>query len=227
MNTGKLLPLFLCLGLAACTTTGQQPDSTKADSTTNSDITGVVKQSNDQVNKVDDPIFEGDASIEQPVVVKPVEPAPLPTKTEQGRLILGSLEWVYFPGFEKSVKARVDENASSSLVGVVDLVQFERNGNSWVKFSIESDGKVSDEISLPVLRWSRIQQADIAQAASNSEQRNPVISVWIQVGELKDEVQFTLIDRKYLSHPIVLGSNFYKDVAVVDSSRYLVQPRKE
>ncbi|WP_264769115.1 RimK/LysX family protein [Klebsiella pneumoniae] len=40
---------------------------------------------------------------------------------------------------------------------------------------------------------------------------------WIQIGDLKEQTEFTLTDRTHLTYPLLLGRSFFKDVAVVDA----------
>lgn len=164
---------------------------------------------------------------EQPIKVIPEpkpepKPKPLPIKTTEGKLILGEQEWVYIPGLDKSFKAKVDTGATISSISAVDVVPFEREGKSWVKFRVEHGEISSNEISLPILRWAKIKQAN-----SEEPQKRAVVSAWIQVGEIKEKANFTLTDRNHLKFPVILGQNFFRDIAIVDVSRKLVQPKKK
>lgn len=151
--------------------------------------------------------------------VKP-EPKPAPIETAEGKLILGSEEWVYIPGLDQSFKSKIDSGATTSSISAVDVVPFEREGKDWVKFRIQHTKINSKEISLPILRWAKIKQAN-----SDEAQKRPVVSAWVQVGEVKEKADFTLTDRTHLEYPVLLGQSFFRDIAVVDVSRKLVQPK--
>ncbi|MDV7103532.1 ATP-dependent zinc protease [Vibrio sp. TH_r3] len=225
----SLLPVCLCFGLVACTSnqsdTSQQSSTDNvakqmvvAEKTDNSSVSGVstgdkadVSQSNTSTvtKEVDKPIVKAKAKAE-------------PTKTEQGKLILGSEEWVYLPGLDKSFMAKVDTGATTSSISAVDILPFEREGKEWVKFRVEHKNISTDEISLPVLRWAKIKQANSTEA-----EKRPIVTAWIQVGDVKEKADFTLTDRKHLSYPVLLGQSYVRDIAVVDIGRKLVQPKKK
>lgn len=157
--------------------------------------------------------------IEEPVVETP-PPAPLPTKTSDGTLILGAEEWVYIPGLDQSFLASVDVNSTTSKVSVVELVPFEREGKEWVKFRVEHKNVSTQELSLPVLRWVKLTGPD------NSKQKRPVISAWIQIASLKEKADFILVDPQEMSAPISLGQSYFRDVAVIDLTRSQIQAKK-
>ena len=219
-NWKAFITLMLSGGLFACTTTTQVPvepeqkpqieqpvvdDSSKTDAT--------------EGDKVTEPT-------EKPEEVKPTEPEAKPkpeekpTKTSDGKLILGEEEWVFVPGLKEAFKARVDTGATTSSISAVDIVDFERDGKDWVKFKIQHDGITTEEVSLPVERWVKIKQS-----SAEGTQRRAVVVVSIQIGDLKDKTEFTLADRTHLSFPLLLGRSFFRDIAVVDVSLKYVQKK--
>ncbi|ERB63801.1 ATP-dependent zinc protease [Vibrio coralliilyticus OCN008] len=209
-----LIPVMLSGGLMACSTTGQQP---------------VEPEQKPQIEepKVEQPEkeVEKETKPEPKPEVKPEEKPkpkskPQPTKTSDGKLILGEQEWVYVPGLEENFKARIDTGATTSSISATDVVEFERDGKDWVKFKIEHDGVKSKEIALPVERWVKIRQS----SAEKSERR-AVVESWIQIGDLKEKTEFTLADRTHLKFPLLLGRSFFKDVAVVDVNKKFVQKK--
>jgi hypothetical protein len=223
-----LLSVFLCLGLAACTAT--PVDEETAEGTT------IEKSTDAAVDASVEPVEESkstEQAVEEPIAeVKPVEiqpepkpqpkPVPPPIETEEGKLILGGLEWVYVPGLDKSLKAKIDSGATTSSISAVDVVPFEREGKEWVKFRVQHGKVSSDEISLPILRWAKIKQANSAVAT-----KRPVVTAWIEVGKVKEKADFTLTDRNHLEYPVILGQSFFRDIAIVDVSREFVQAKKK
>ena len=143
-------------------------------------------------------------------------------KLSDGKLILGSKEWVYVPSLKDNFNTRIDTGATTSSISAVDVTPFERDGKDWVKFKIEHDGVNSEEVSLPVERWVRIRQA-----SDEKGQRRPVVMMWVEVGDLKEQTEFTLADRTHLTYPLLLGRSFFKDIAVVDVSRTYIQGKHD
>lgn len=205
-----IIPVMLSGGLMACSTAGQTPVEPE------------------QKPQVEEPVVE-QPQVEEKEVIKETKPAAKPKqpelvlkaqKTSDGKLILGEKEWVYVPGLEQNFRARVDTGATTSSISAVDIQPFERDGKDWVKFKIEHEGVKSKEIALPVQRWVKIRQS----SADGSHER-AVVNAWIQIGDLKEQTEFTLADRTHLTFPLLLGRSFFKDVAVVDVSQQYVQDK--
>ena len=136
------------------------------------------------------------------------------------RMVVGELEqvWIDPPGV--SLHARVDTGATSNSLHAEELVEYERDGDDWVRFYVvplEGDERI--EIERKVLRYVRVfQQADPEGS------RRPVISMRLRLGDVQDTFEFTLADRSHLNYQILLGRNFLTDVALVDVGRQFVQP---
>ncbi|WP_297478821.1 RimK/LysX family protein [uncultured Photobacterium sp.] len=127
--------------------------------------------------------------------------------TKDGMLVLGHHEWVLILSGAKHVSAYIDPNSPTSRIGVKDVVEFERDGDKWVKFIFQ--GK---EYKYPVKSWSK----------SENKKRLPVVSLRTKLGDRNDEVEYQLIDS---GSGVVLGENFMRDVAIQNSQRQYVQPR--
>ncbi|MBD1557876.1 ATP-dependent zinc protease [Vibrio sp. S9_S30] len=154
------------------------------------------------------------AVIEPP---KHTSPVVEPSRT----LILGGIEKVKIDTIKQQFDARVDTGAATSSINAVDIQEFERNGNTWIKFHI-SDGKTAKEdqlwIESPVIRYVKIRQS-----TSEETERRPVVELWVQVGNIHEKAQFTLADRSQMSHAILLGREFIQDIALVDVSKSYLQ----
>lgn len=207
MNNWKLiLPLMMSGGLIACTSTPTTTEPVEPEKPT-------VEQ-----------------SVEKPEVKPEVEPKPEKKpepqpekpakvqKTPDGMLILGAEEWVHIPAINQTFKGRVDTGATTSSISTTEVVPFERDGKDWVQFKIEINGKASKEFKLPVERWAKIRQS-----SSEDVDKRPVVVAYIQVGDLKEQTEFTLTERGHMKFPILLGRSFFRDVAVVDVSKKYVQ----
>ncbi len=220
-NFKAISPLFFCIIVAGCTSLTKK---TVPEESTQINEPIQVQAKPAEVVPVPEPEVVKIEPPKKPVIKPKQKPKPqsIATKTEQGRLILGEQEWVYIPGLDKSFKARVDTGATTSSVSAVEIVPFERDGKDWVKFRIEHEKTSSGEISLPVLRWARVKQSNTTKV-----QKRPVVTAWIQIGDLKEKADFTLTDRTHLSHPVLLGRSFFRDVAIIDVSRKFIQPKRK
>ncbi|ANS85937.1 hypothetical protein VSVS12_02176 [Vibrio scophthalmi] len=157
---------------------------------------------------------------------KSVDPIVVPTATNPTHgVVLGEIERVTIDSIKQTFDARVDTGAATSSLNAVDIEQFERNGKKWVRFHLSDDKTpMNDEnwIEAPVLKFVKIRQS------TNEEvERRAVVELWVKVGKIHEKAQFTLADRSQMSHPVLLGREFIKDIAVVDVSKKYVQSEKE
>lgn len=137
------------------------------------------------------------------------------------KMVIGELEtvWIDPPGL--SLNARIDTGATTNSLNAEDMVEFERDGDNWVRFHVrDTDSKDLIEIEREVVRYVRVyQQADPGGT------RRPVVSLRLHLGDVSDPFEFTLADRSHLNHQILLGRSFLTDIALVDVGRQFVQPR--
>lgn len=134
------------------------------------------------------------------------------------KLVVGELERIWVDPPQAVLEARVDTGASSSSLHSENLVEFERDGDDWVRFDIRLDEEMVT-LEREILRYVRVyQQADPEGS------RRPVISLRVRLGNLNQEVEFTLADRSHLDFELILGRNFLTDVALVDVGKQFIQP---
>jgi len=148
---------------------------------------------------------EGDQAI-QPVVMS------------GEKMVVGEMErvWVDPPG--ATLIARVDTGAQSSSLHAENLVEFERDGDDWVRFDLILNDEVTT-LERPVVRYVRVYQ----QADPEGSMR-PVVKMRLRLGDVKDTFEFTLADRAHLDSQMLLGRNFLSDMALVDVGKQFVQP---
>ena len=134
------------------------------------------------------------------------------------KLVVGELERIWIDPPQAVLEARVDTGASSSSLHSENLVEFERDGDDWVRFDIRL-GEDMVTLEREILRYVRVyQQADPEGS------RRPVVSLRVRLGNLNQEVEFTLADRSHLDFELILGRNFLTDVALVDVGKQYIQP---
>lgn len=186
----------------------------------------VYEEENDIPEFEIEPVDEVESVLETEQTVKKA----LPIEDETGALILGNKEYIYLPTVERSFTAGVDEDLDVSVMSVSNVTPFERNGKKWVSFSVEHDDIKSKEFSLPVKSWRKVSSDKTENQAKNSEKtvdvaKQAIVTAWIQLGKLKENTDFLLSEESMLPYPFMLGKSFYRDLAVIDSSREFVQPK--
>ncbi|WP_341661611.1 ATP-dependent zinc protease [Vibrio sp.] len=140
-------------------------------------------------------------------------------------LTLGEIEKVTIGAVEQKFDARIDTGSYTSSLNAVDVEEFERNGKNWIRFHL-SDGKTpldeSNWIEAPIIRFAKIRQATNCQL-----EKRPVVELWVRLGKIHEKTQFTLADRSQMIHPVLLGRDFIRDIAVVDVSKKYIQTEFE
>lgn len=150
----------------------------------------------------------------------------VPILQEPGKIILGEVEWLWFDETKTHFKARIDTGATTSSLNASDIQEFERDGKTWVRFKLANmpdNPKTTaheNTIEAPVKRWVKIRQS-----TSQTLERRPVIELRVRIGSLHEKAQFTLADRSHMEFPILLGREFFKDIAMVDVSQSYIHPR--
>jgi hypothetical protein len=164
--------------------------------------------------------------VEKQVITIPAEAKPIDVKVANGKAVLGQEEWIWLDSVKQYFKARIDTGATTSSLNAVDLQVFERDGKEWVRFNLshlnDETSKKPEIIEAPVVRWVKIRQSTSEEAA-----RRPVIDAWIQLGSLHEKVQFTLADRTQMAYPVLLGREFFKDIALVDVGKQFIQGKSQ
>jgi hypothetical protein len=165
---------------------------------------GTLSQVKEPVNDVKDEVVEA-VEVE---VTKPVSKI----KT------IGQVEYVDILPQGIRQKGRIDTGAETTSIGVLDIVPFERDGNSWVKFKIQhrDTGKIV-EFSKFVERTAVIKR----HGAENVER--PVVKMTLAIGLVEQAVEVSLADRSKFEYPVLIGRNFLDGKIAVDvSSKFLM-----
>ncbi|PHJ42743.1 ATP-dependent zinc protease [Vibrio sp. PID17_43] len=184
----------------------------------------------EQVNKLESKLitFRDNAMAEikkpkDPIIVQ--APAPIQATPTNG-VVLGSIERVTIDSIKQTFDARVDTGAATSSLNAVDIEEFERNGKNWVRFHLADSTKSEEEkntwIEAPIIRYVKIRQA-----TTDELERRAVVELWVRVGNIHEKAQFTLADRSQMNHPVLLGREFMRDIAVVDVSRKYIQTEED
>ncbi|MFA0086328.1 RimK/LysX family protein [Vibrio sp. E150_011] len=153
------------------------------------------------------------------------QPAPIIASNSSKPVLLGSVEKVELDALKRGFDARVDTGAATSSLNAVDIQVFERDGKEWVKFHLIDDHAKEQEkrwIESPVVRYVKIRQP-----TNDKAERRAVVQLWIRVGKIHEKAQFTLADRSQMTHPILLGREFIKDIALVDVSQQYILSSNE
>ncbi|WP_434355791.1 ATP-dependent zinc protease [Parasalinivibrio latis] len=246
MSFRHILPIAVAVSLSGCSlTTSEQHQQTlaaieKLDTSINTRVVQLedsLQQQKQQITQLEFRL----SSLSQNLEKMRQDHAKIPTAAETrtivkerlvpmpvhgNKAILGQQEWVWIDKVKSNFRARVDTGAATSSLNAVDLQEFERDGKKWVRFSLAHDENEAKEqqlsVEAPVARWVRIRQSSLDEAV-----RRPVVELWVRVGNLHEKAQFTLTDRSQMDFPVLLGREFFKDIAVVDVSKEYTHDRHQ
>lgn len=134
--------------------------------------------------------------------------------------LYGWVEWACIMPDAIRMKAKLDSGAKTSSISAHDIVQFERDGERWVRFIVENpETGLSHEMERPLSRRVRIIRHE------NEPQRRPVVELEVKVGDVHQLVEFSLIDRGNFIYPILIGRNFMRGHILLDSDNTFLAPR--
>lgn len=132
------------------------------------------------------------------------------------KLVVGDVERVWLAPPDALVVARIDAGTETSALGASDVVEFERDGNKWVRFNLVLEGR-EEPVTLerPLKRHQRV-------SGSNGP-RSPVVALRVQIGDVRENVDIALVESVAGDAAMVLGRNFLTDVALVEVGERFVQ----
>lgn len=175
----------------------------------------------------------------------PANPGPsVPSDNVSGqKMLVGSVESVWFAQLGESIESRIDTGAESSSLNVQEYEIIERDGQKWVRFALTPEDTVSrkerqkdsgdaaadpdsDDATAPAADAERqvyeqklVKHVKILQSSTDDKDRRPVIKLRIVIGHIAQEVEFTLADRGHLTYPALIGRNALRDLMIVDVAK--------
>lgn len=173
-----------------------------------------------------EPILNGpDSSGQEPVRVETEVPGDLPEAETvpqraewNGRVILGYAEYIQIHPENLLIEARLDSGATTSSLNAEDLARFERDGEDWVRFKTynpETEDYI--EFERKVTRVVRIRRHE-----GEEPQERPVVLLEVSLAGIRQEKEFSLIDRSNFDYQALIGRNFLSDVILVDSAETFI-----
>jgi hypothetical protein len=134
--------------------------------------------------------------------------------------IIGWAEKVrLYPG-NLLVEARIDTGADISSLHCDCITSFDRNGEKWVSFVVEtSDGR-------PVLMERKVVRVAKIKRHFGEVQERMVVKLGVCLGKTYKEAEVTVVDRSGLTYPMLIGRDFLEGGFLVDPSvSYKTEPQ--
>lgn len=141
--------------------------------------------------------------------------------------VIGWREWVSLPELGvKRVKAKVDTGARSSSLHALDLEEFEKDGEPWIRFQVTPrqrsnlDAKV---VEAKILEYRNVRSSNGTTAL------RPVILTEVRMLGTVWPVELTLANRDEMGFRMLLGREAYRGRFLVDAggSFYGGKPKRK
>jgi len=134
--------------------------------------------------------------------------------------IVGLIEKVRICPGGLEFSAKLDTGARNSSLGVSQAVEFERNGEKWVRFDVANLKGEKRTIERKIIKQARIKRHKTSSVSRY------VIKLGICLGEHYREVEVNLEDRTGFNYRMLVGRSFMEGVFIVDPSlNFTTQPR--
>ena len=130
------------------------------------------------------------------------------------RIVLGGIENVFLDPPNLEFSARIDTGAKTSSLNAVDMIEFERDGDPYVKFHV-----IHPETGKKIELTRRVRGHVRIKDHKSESRRRPIVSLRVRLANIDERISFTLVDRSKFSQQVLLGRNFLRDLAVVDVSK--------
>ncbi|WP_447754639.1 retropepsin-like aspartic endopeptidase RimB [Pseudomonas nicosulfuronedens] len=124
-------------------------------------------------------------------------------KTFDQLSVIGLREWIALPELGMvGLRAKIDTGASTSTLHASDILPFERDGQSWVRFVAHLGTQVQrrHRCEAPVVTMKTI------RSSNGQAQTRYVIRTLLALGDGAWPVEFTLACRKTMRYRVLLGS---------------------
>ena len=133
--------------------------------------------------------------------------------------VIGRVEWLWLPDMQRYFAGQLNTALDESLIYADDMMRFEREGDPWLRFSVERQGWPS-EVEARITAQKRFSYPGTTQVL-----KAPVVSLPVELSGFSDAIDFLVIERKKTYPQFVVGRNFLTDIALVDVSQKYIFDR--
>lgn len=136
------------------------------------------------------------------------------SSADSDKTVYGWIENARIEPWGVEIKAKLDTGALTSSLHATDIEQFERDGETWVRFNTHIEDQrdeemASREFERPLFRSLKI------KGAGGTDHR-PVVLLKICMNDTIYEEQFSLRDRGDMIYPLLLGRRTIRHLGLVD-----------
>lgn len=148
-------------------------------------------------------------------------PAPCYGK-EKNKITIGWIEKVRIHPSELTFNAKVDTGARTSSINARNIVEYEQEGEPWVRFDVVNKKNESVTLELPLEREA------IIKRHFGEQQHRSVVLMGICLGTVFKKAEVTLVDREGFIYTMLLGRSFLEGDFLIDISKnFTIKPACE
>ncbi|MFH0960582.1 MAG: RimK/LysX family protein [Pseudomonadota bacterium] len=115
--------------------------------------------------------------------------------------------------------AKLDTGAETSSINAVDINKFDRDGETWVRFTVVDKTGKKVTLERKLLGVAEIKRHQ------GPPQKRLVVSLGICVGRHYADTNVNLVDRSRFKYPLLIGRSFMAGRLLLDPSvEYTVEP---
>lgn len=133
--------------------------------------------------------------------------------SDRDKQIVGWVEVVTIRPGNLEIKAKLDTGANNSSLNALDMVEFERDGNTVVQFQITNHAGQTRRMEATVVRRARIKRH------TAGPDHRPVIHLDICLGNVRKQVEVNLVNRSNFEYQMLIGRSFLMDDFIIDVSQ--------
>jgi len=133
------------------------------------------------------------------------------------KVIVGWIEKGRILPEHTAVKIKVDSGALTSSMHAVNIEDFTRGGNPWVRYDVPVKDADTDE--MVTLHFERPVHRRVLVRGAGGADRRPVVKMTMCIGSRIYEEQFSLRDRGDMTYPVLIGRRTIEHIGLIDVSR--------
>lgn len=140
-----------------------------------------------------------------------------PGKASRQLDVLGWREWIWFEDLPlPPIKAKVDTGARTSCLHAFEVIPFEKDGRSWVRFRVHPDQRDSSQVA--VCEAPAADRRKVTDSGGHRELRW-VIETRVVIAGQRQSIELTLTDRDTMRFRMLLGRTAMKGRFMVNPAR--------
>lgn len=128
------------------------------------------------------------------------------------KTVYGLNEYAQLPELGRVLAAKLDTGAKTASLSARNIERFRREGETWVRFELDTGEDGSAPIEKPLARISKIKRraGDFDPDEDKTYTARPVIALDVCLGNTLRTIEVNLTDRSAFQYPLLIGSEALK-----------------